>query len=111
MKISDEYSIEAIDYDNVTLSQAYIDKKGRPATKIIGYFPSIGKALNYLIIHSINGTGLKDVNEVVKKIMTLKEMINLLDTDGLQKALNENRDLKKRISELESKGDKKNGSK
>lgn len=106
MKINEEYSIEAIDFNNVVLNQHYTDKKGNPAIKPVGYFLNLEKALLYMVHHSLNGTGLGEVTEVAKKLLTLRELILLLDSEGMQTLLNENKELKRQIAELKGKGAK-----
>lgn len=96
MYINDKYKIES-DPLNVILFQKIEPKPKKkdeteedepleentkePGWRPIGYYSNIKKALYGLIEHEINGTGFKEVQDIVDKIEELKQLILSLKLD------------------------------
>lgn len=60
----------------VTIYEKYISKKtGDEMWKPVSYHPNVRMALKYLVDREVNGTGLKDLEEVTNKIEELYKWI------------------------------------
>ena len=78
MIINEQYKIES-DSLNITLFQKRSGKKsGKERWDSIAYFSNPHNALNYLVNLEVMGTGMADLETVVKKIDELEKMINRL---------------------------------
>ncbi|MFR4584687.1 hypothetical protein [Clostridium cadaveris] len=89
MRLNDKYKLES-DELNVTLYEKSIMEKGKTKKKEdenieiekveiwkpIAFYATLEQALNGIIKREINGTGLKDVQTIVKKINELKAFIS-----------------------------------
>ena len=89
MRLNDKYKLES-DELNVTLYEKRIMEKGKTKKKEdenieiekveiwkpIAFYATLEQALNGIIKREINGTGLKDVQTIVKKINELKAFIS-----------------------------------
>lgn len=86
MQINDKWKIEA-DTNNIILLEAHTitgEGRGRTTTKKIGevywtpagYYGTVKSALEGLIRREIKGSGLKDLETVVKKIDELYALLN-----------------------------------
>lgn len=75
MLIGDKYKVES-DELNVTLYELYTPKRGKLAGRSdwrgIGFYGTLKGAIDALVNKEINGTGLKDLQDVYKKIEELK---------------------------------------
>ena len=81
MLIGHSYKIES-DEMNVVLFNKKVSKKTDTVKwVVVGYFSSVKNALEFLVDHEINKTGLKDLETVNKKIDELMTMVK-----GLQVA-------------------------
>lgn len=90
MMIGAKYSIEAIDTMNVVLYEHRTvlkkDSKnfGKDQKMPIAFLPTVAKAYEHIIDREINGTGLEDVETVVKKIEELKRVLLAAIKEGEQ---------------------------
>ena len=75
MLIGDNYKIESDDL-NVTIYERSTAKKGKFAGEdvwhSIGFYATLKAAIDALVDKEIKGTGLKDLQDVYKKIEQLK---------------------------------------
>lgn len=76
MKLSEKYSIKSEEL-NIMLMENYIGKegknKGKPLTKVVGYFPSIETLFKSLVDKEINETNMESFAKIIEKIEELKE--------------------------------------
>lgn len=78
MKLNNKYQIVAIDERCVAIQEKYYSEKHETYLwKNVMYFGTVQEALKGLIKKEINGTGLKDLKTVNKKIEELREYIDL----------------------------------
>ena len=80
MKINEKYSIES-DVLNVTVYEHSIVKKeesenfGKEVKKPVGYLTTIDQAFKFLIDREVKGTGMKEFNTIMNKIIELRSDI------------------------------------
>ena len=80
MKINEKYSIES-DVLNVTVYEHSIVKKkesesfGKEVKKPVGYLTTIDQAFKFLIDREVKGTGMKELNKIMNKIIELRSDI------------------------------------
>ena len=80
MKINEKYSIES-DVLNVTVYEHSIVKEeesenfGKEVKKPVGYLTTIDQAFKFLIDREVKGTGMKEFNTIMNKIIELRSDI------------------------------------
>ena len=80
MKINEKYSIES-DVLNVTVYEHSIVKEeesenfGKEVKKPVGYLTTIDQAFKFLIDREVKGTGMKELNTIMNKIIELRSDI------------------------------------
>ena len=80
MKINEKYSIES-DALNVTVYEHSIVKEeesenfGKEVKKPVGYLTTIDQAFKFLIDREVKGTGMKELNTIMNKIIELRSDI------------------------------------
>lgn len=85
MRVNEKYKMESTDLLNVTIFETYVGKegknKGEKLWKPISYHPNLESAFKYLVDREILSTGLKNFEDIEKKILELKafkkEVFNL----------------------------------
>lgn len=73
-----------------------------PGWRAVGYYADAKQAMQSLIRKEINGTGLKDFKEVVRKEEELMDMIKNIDMDGMIELEYENESLKRELEKKDT---------
>lgn len=87
MVINEKYSLKAVDtlnvvlYEHGTIQDAESSNFGKPTQSVVGYFPNIEKALNYMVDKELCETGLENLKVVYSAIKSLKEDIKNLNLE------------------------------
>lgn len=77
MKINEKYSIESdvlnvIVYEHSIVKEKGTKNFGKEVKKPVGYLTTIEQAFKFLIDREIKGTGMKDFNVIMNKIVELR---------------------------------------